>query len=193
MFFYCITPPARLLFTEVVNALRAALSPSARVVAHVTVRGPCTELASQKEHEKWDSIVRGKPISYGAAYGGVGTFYTGDNGVQNTVYLKVHAPVLERVWHKPDYPVFMPHMSIYNGPSRQEAEAVEALLERYPLVCHTELPPVTVLIKGSLLREHAYPRVMADATRYAKGTDLDLAEKILRAHHLRMRGESDIG
>src|SRR5262249_58923975 len=96
----------------------------------------------------WSAQVNGATIEVG----GVGTFFEGD---QNTVYLGVESPAVQAVWDKPDYPgQYIPHLTIYDGASRQFAESLRDLLKEKDLrftFLATDVEPVVVGNGPSLL------------------------------------------
>ena len=126
------------------DAIRMIARPQVKHAAHVTVRGPYSDY---RDPRAWSAVIRGKSI----AIDGAGAFLEGD---QNTVYLRVDSPDLRRIWDKPDYPEFNPHLTIYDGPSRPFAEALHDLIagkdpqfcfearSMEPMVAGNGLPPL---------------------------------------------------
>ena len=79
---------------------------------------------------------------------------------QNTVFFAVKAPGLERTWHKPDFPDYRPHLTIYDGPSRHFAEQLyrrlKGLNPRFHFQASSLAPLITRKGQGSLDLRTAY-------------------------------------
>lgn len=91
-------------------------NPAEKWPAHVTVAGPYPNRRSAPKR---------KPFAQEVNVVGVGQFRS---LTQNTVFLKIFSPQLEKFWHKPDYD-FNPHMTIYDGPDTFFATALYNALE----------------------------------------------------------------
>ncbi len=116
--FYCVyVPPGR--NSTLLDTIRLVANPATKHPAHITVRGPYPDY---QDPRAWSGAVQGQQVHVG----GVGTFF---GPGQNTVLLKVEAPVIQALWHKPDYPEYNPHLTIYDGDSRTFAEALRDVLE----------------------------------------------------------------
>jgi hypothetical protein len=112
-----------------VNEVKACLdgivffaNPAEKDAAHITIRGPANVRSGIT---KIPELIKGERI----AMLGVGTFFAAG---QNTVFFKCGADKIRRYWDKPEYP-FNPHMTIYDGNSRQFAEKLMFVLSRYRL------------------------------------------------------------
>ena len=116
VFYTIYVPPGPI--RSALDAVRLFARPQTKHPAHITVRGPYSDY---QDPRRWSSEVRGKAIEVG----GVGTFWEPD---QNTVFLHVDSPAIRSVWHKPDYPDYNPHLTVYDGPSRVLAESLRDLL-----------------------------------------------------------------
>jgi hypothetical protein len=103
-----------------VDAIRFICNPTEKQRAHLTVRGPYQKRINISELSK-------KIVGDTVSIDRVGNFF--DSG-QNTVFFHCHATDLERVWNKPHYP-FNPHISLYDGNSREFAERLYELVSRY--------------------------------------------------------------
>ena len=93
-----------------------ALNPDEQWFAHVTVAGPFRrkiELPRALEFHQQVSIL------------GIGRF---DNGARQTIYLNVNSIDLPLHMNKPDFKDAVPHLTLYNGPDRELADALEAEL-----------------------------------------------------------------
>lgn len=116
--FYCIYVPAGKIRT-VLDSIRLIANPATKHTAHITVRGPYSDY---QDPRAWSLAVQRQRIQVG----GVGTFF---GSGQNTVLLNVEAPVIQTLWHKPDYPEYNPHLTVYDGDSRLFAEALRDVLD----------------------------------------------------------------
>jgi len=103
-----------------IDAIRFLANPEEKWRAHITVRGPYRR---QINTAKLNERLAGNRI----AVEGVGRFR---NNGQQTVFLHCSGTHLKDVWHKGDYP-YNPHLTIYDGPSREIAGSLEAILDRY--------------------------------------------------------------
>ncbi len=93
---------------------------------HVTVRGPVRrtiQKGSAWQNIRISSVDLIEP----------GTFFLNakDARKQNTVYIRCSFMEVSQAWYKPDYPISIPHLTIYDGPSRELAENIFELLRRY--------------------------------------------------------------
>lgn len=117
--FYVIHIGQRAL-AECVDAIRFICNPAEKQRAHLTVRGP---------YQKRINISRmsRKIVGDTVSIESVGNFF--DSG-QNTVFFHCSAPELKDVWKKPHYP-FNPHITLYDGTSREFAQRLYAVISRY--------------------------------------------------------------
>lgn len=106
------------LLQHILDAIRYLADPSEKTRAHVTIRGPYKQRLSfgerTKAMDKSDFTVTG-----------VDSFFGPD---QNTVFFTLLAPNLEKLWNKPDYPDSRPHLTIYDGDSREFAQRLSSRL-----------------------------------------------------------------
>ena len=106
------------------DAIRFIANPLEKRCAHITVRGP------YKQHYRMtrlNSLIRRSVIRVD----GCGQF-SGLN--QNTVFLRCDSPELKEAWNKPDYGVgYNPHITIYDGKSREFADQLVDILKKYKL------------------------------------------------------------
>lgn len=96
---------------SLLNAVLFIADPSEKTAAHLTLGGPYT---NQPELIDVRRALVGTEISVV----GVRNFF---NHGQNTVYLDCGSPLIEEFWDKKDYG-FNPHITIYDGASREFAE-----------------------------------------------------------------------
>jgi hypothetical protein len=93
--------------------------------AHITIRGPYSDIPDTTLLEQLDEEVRG----HGVVIGGAGTFTSKKKCI---VYLKVQSPLFNEVWWKPDFPShkfgIKPHVSVFETVDMRMAKAVEAFL-----------------------------------------------------------------
>lgn len=102
------------------DAVRYLADPSAKHLAHITVRGPCAEPIAT---EPLNRQLAGNLITLA----GVDSF-RGDR--QQTVFLGCDGTRLRRVWAKRDYG-YHPHITLYDGEDPAFAEALLAVAGRY--------------------------------------------------------------
>ena len=115
--FYVVYPLEERL-RKSLDIMRFIADPSGKHPAHITVRGPLQRPSNNLENFSYKT--------YGSQVyvNGVGYFFSAK---QNTVFINCQSEVLREVWKKPDYGRFNPHITLYNGPSRDFAQM---LLER---------------------------------------------------------------
>lgn len=78
---------------------------------HITIRGPY--------ERKQDALLERLSYTPGLVFvKGLSVFFDAN---QNTLLLECDLPEKERVWRKPDFPDGKPHITIYDGKSRQLA------------------------------------------------------------------------
>jgi hypothetical protein len=141
---------------EAVDLIRILANPRARRSAHVTVRGPYQEPLTRDEIHKLDSMLRRASVALTSA----GCFF---EGRQNTVYFNCEGPVLHVVWDKHSVG-FTPHLTIYDGPSRQFARDLLQILDSLSL---------WVRFRPSGLQEIELGKhVVGDPLTYVLGTPL---------------------
>jgi hypothetical protein len=97
---------------QILDAIRYLADPNEKTRAHVTLRGPYTQKRSIPTANR---IVENSEIEVT----GVDAFL---GPRQNTVYFALAAPALQGAWHKPDYPEYRPHLTIYDGDSSDFAK-----------------------------------------------------------------------
>lgn len=92
------------------DAMRFVANPKEKTPAHITVRGPYSQRINVKGLQRKIQGTR-------ALADGVEAFFGED---QNTVFIRCHSDEIRAVWKKRDFG-FNPHITIYNGPSREFA------------------------------------------------------------------------
>ena len=106
---------------SLLDGIRVLCDPREKHHAHITVRGPY----EQRYHfHAQNRLLQNSEVQVS----GPGCFF-GER--QNTVFLKCESKVLEKVWYKPDYPAYTPHLTIYNGVSRAFAEQLLQILSKH--------------------------------------------------------------
>ena len=95
------------------DAMRFIANPREKFQAHVTVRGP---------YEQRYSLPRLQELIHGmeVCAEGVDTFFLAN---QNTVFVRCYSEDFRKVWKKTDFG-FNPHITIYDGASREFAETL---------------------------------------------------------------------
>jgi len=102
------------------DAIRYISNPDAKYSAHITVKGP-TNTYSEPDVAEYEAE------QFQISVVGVGRFF---NKNQNTVYLHCGFPAMRRFWDKKDFPGGIPHITIYDGVSREFAEEIYRLLRK---------------------------------------------------------------
>lgn len=95
------------------DAMRFIANPREKTPAHMTVRGPYAQLYHLHRQQR---MVSGTEVSAT----GVNAFFYEE---QNTVFIQCESVKLREVWKKRDFD-FSPHITLYNGSSRQFATAL---------------------------------------------------------------------
>jgi len=108
------------------DVMRLLCDPFIHSPAHLTVRGPYDE-----KPELDSAWYRARNIHVSVV--GVQRFY---GPHQNTVSLKCELPDLKAIWWKKDYKNGTPHITIYDGDSRNFAEKVDRILSKYDWKFH---------------------------------------------------------
>jgi hypothetical protein len=105
---------------DVFDAIRYLADPTEKTRAHVTVRGPYPQKhampAVRRDIEGSEVFVKG-----------VDAFL--EPG-QNTVFFALDAPSLAAASRKPDFPDHTPHLTIYDGKSREFAVRLKTRLQK---------------------------------------------------------------
>jgi len=99
-----------------IDAIIFLCNPVEKNGAHITMMGPLKDKLEISELNKIKNEMIGSKISII----GVGRFF---NDRQNTVFLQCGSDFVKKFWKKPDFP-FNPHITIYNGKSRDFAEKI---------------------------------------------------------------------
>ena len=92
------------------DAIRLIANPVEKTRAHITVRGPYTKSISAGALRK---RIGGTEVMAD----GIGSFLRED---QNTVFIRCRSERLREIWRKVEFG-FNPHITIYDGPSREFA------------------------------------------------------------------------
>jgi hypothetical protein len=101
--------------------MRLLCDADVRSRAHVTVRGPYGKKPDAAR--AWRNV---KDIV--VSIDRIGTFF---EGRQNTVFLECKSSRFEDLWWKRDYKKGVPHITIYDGKSREFAQKIASVLDRY--------------------------------------------------------------
>ncbi len=108
----------------IIDGIRLFADPTQKHKAHLTVRGPYTKFQRQFVEDWNKDLANGK-----MEISGIGTFFS---EYQNTVYLNcIGTTTLRSVWNKKDYPDFNPHITLYNGESKDYANELVNILEAF--------------------------------------------------------------
>ena len=101
---------------RLIDIISYICEPSVRHEAHLTVQGPFkSDIKKNKICESTISV----------EINGIGNFFSSN---QNTVFLKCESKALKKIWKKTTYKDFNPHITIYDGESREFAEKLYSTL-----------------------------------------------------------------
>lgn len=103
------------------DVIRLLCDPEVQGAAHLTVRGPYT--SRPKENREWRKVRQIRVSVVGV------DVFLGPN--QSTVFLACESPDLRVLWWKKDYADGRPHITLYDGRSRDFALKVVDTLKRY--------------------------------------------------------------
>ena len=135
---------------RLLDAIRYLADPNEKTRAHVTVRGP------YPQRRGMPAISRAIDDSE-IMVTGVDAFLSPG---QNTVFFAVNAPSLVGALHKPDFPASSPHITIYDGNSREFAVQLYSKLHELNPQFRFRATPVVPLVtkkgQGSLELRAAY-------------------------------------
>ena len=123
------------VISQCIDAIRFICNPNEKRLAHITVIGPVFKALGSSQLEKKNEVMAGQEIEII----GVSKFFS---DTQNTVFLDVFCPQLEDIWSKRDYG-YHPHITLYDGSSRELANGLIRLLAEYPL--RFSFKPTTLL------------------------------------------------
>ena len=117
------------------DAMRFIANPFEKTRAHITVRGPYTKSINAVGLTK-------KIAGTEAEADGMDSFFRED---QNTVFIRCRSERIREVWQKVDFG-FNPHVTVYDGPSREFAMMLLGRLSRLPVKFHFVVGQVTRLV-----------------------------------------------
>lgn len=121
--------------TDFLTRLRNALSVEQKnSPVHVTLRGPYATPPEFEQLESFAERLRG----YGVKIHDHGYFHT-PSGF--SVFLRAECSVFRELWDKPDFKVsralIQPHITVFESPDREAAQAVRDFLKRENIYIHT--------------------------------------------------------
>ncbi|MDP3770458.1 MAG: 2'-5' RNA ligase family protein [bacterium] len=141
MIFYVVYVKGEVI-ADCLNAILFLAKPSIKHRAHITVRGPYEQTCDMSAiNASFDTI----PI----VLDGVGRFTNPD---QHVVYLSCKAKGLEPIAWRSDFPSYIPHLTLYSGPSPELADEIYAIANRYQYhisLYATKLEPLIVRGRGA--------------------------------------------
>jgi hypothetical protein len=120
---------------------------------HITIRGP---------YERRQDAVLEK-LNYDDQFiliKGVSAFF-GDQ--QNTVLLDCDLPQRERVWRKPNFPDGKPHITLYDGRSRNTALNIRSALKPIKWMVRTPVSKLT-LIEKKIDPDQVFPELFENVS-----------------------------
>lgn len=141
MYFYGVhfyRPDAQFAF----DALRFLAEPDAYRKAHITVRGPYQR---HIDIERFPDVKLGSMQVFSA-----GSFF---GPRQNTVFLYCSIPGYVDLVKKNDFGSSPPHLTIYDGRSREEAMAIQSALRSFPWMLWFEPTDIGLLERKTVNNE----------------------------------------
>lgn len=151
------------------DLVRIILQPDFARPSHITLRGP------YRSKSNISPAIIGKDVGK-ITVRRPGTFFS---ETQNTVYLGIDIMGIADFWHKPDYPDGTPHLTIYDGKSREFAWAVLGALKRYKWGMRLNSTPMRLLdSKNPLETEYLIEYDSLSETFRLLGDEVPSAEKI---------------
>ena len=106
--------------------IRKICEPKSTSKPHVTVRGPIRRKAKKISSWKNEIIPEIELVEPGCFFS-----KPGESHAQNTVYIKCNSEKLRGIYYKPDFLGFMPHITLYDGKSRQFAKKLLFELQKF--------------------------------------------------------------
>ena len=148
------------------DAMRLIADPQEKSRAHITLRGPYSQ---RYNVSRLDRGIRGAEV----AANGAGSFF--QEG-QNTVFVRCWSDELRKAWKKRDFG-FNPHITIYDGSSREFAMELFERLDQLTLDFHFFVDGLSALVSqaGQYSTELHQSFDEGFATRVV-GRPLDLSE-----------------
>ncbi|WP_315773564.1 MULTISPECIES: hypothetical protein [unclassified Bradyrhizobium] len=121
---------------------------------HITVRGPY--------ERKQDALLERLAYSPQSVFlRGIAAFFSEK---QNTVLLECDLPEKDRVWRKPDFPEGKPHITLYDGKSRNLALGLRLSLKQCKWRFRTEVRSLT-LVERKLDPEGSLPAMFDNVSK----------------------------
>lgn len=111
---------------------------------HITVRGPYERRLPQSDLDRFNQTLR--EVLHRLTVLEVGSFFFQQ---QNTVILECEIVGLRDIWHKPNYQDGTPHITLFDGASRQMALAIRAVAKKYKWDIVTKISGLQVIEKKS--------------------------------------------
>lgn len=144
------------------NILRFLADPGQKTIAHLTVRGPYKQRYQLKSAT---SLIKGRTLHIT----GADSFRS---PTQSTAILKcANDDILRKIWHKPDYPGFTPHITICDGLDHEYTQKVMntcANIRPFSFQVNTLEPIITKPLQAHL--------------SLSNSVDLELLSTIIRSH-----------
>jgi hypothetical protein len=118
--YFVLFLPDRIWQTSL-DLMRVLCNPQVRSRAHVTVRGPYSSRPGSTRDWRKERDIKISIVD-------IGNFFGPD---QNTVFLRCDSEEIHRIWWKRDYKSGIPHITIYDGSSREFAEDIQRVLQEF--------------------------------------------------------------
>jgi 2'-5' RNA ligase len=125
-FFYVLFLPESAA-ASTLDTIRLLANPSEKWRAHITVRGPYVRHLNPRDVATYNRKLRGNVITVD----GVDQFANPLPG-QYTVFFRCEGTALHNVWHKPSFPGYTPHITLYDGDRPEVAQQLREMAGRYP-------------------------------------------------------------
>jgi len=162
------------------DAIKFLCNPFEKREAHITVRGPYSQ---RYDMSALSQQIKGSKVDIR----GAGCFFENS---QNTVFLRCNSSKLKRVWKKRDYE-YNPHITIYDGDSREFANALIECLQNLDLNFAAEVDGLSCLvsIKGQQSTElrSAFDNIFISKIlgKFVNGEELMHADTLIRINYIR--------
>lgn len=124
------------------DLIRFLAEPDSFRRTHITVRGPYSRQLSDNEERRIHSHFTPDKRYLEAV--GIGSFFFGR---QNTVVLHCDIPGIRDIWNKPDFREGKPHLTLYDGKSREFALVIRNILRETVPHFNTKVSELVLLEK----------------------------------------------
>jgi hypothetical protein len=121
------------------DLIRYIMEPNAIRFSHITVRGPYERrLSKARLDDGLNSQVKDRSVFFKQPH----CFF---DGKQSTVCILADLRQTKKLWHKPDYPHGLPHLTLYDGKNRTWAKALFQTLCQHNWSMRVDVSPLRYL------------------------------------------------